>query len=206
MRGWGGVLLSEDVTAGSPNERSRANVRRLVALQDHLHALSPTLYATVERRDAMGIASALAALPSSRLAEARRAVAEIGCLLSLTMPATVHVQRKAIRSGISPRWEFYATLWLDRMEGPPAPIWEWAFGARNDGRFHGPLMSPTAIAEADDVRDDEAMILLAVAGLPLSLANERRAATKKAGRYGTEGNHYYVIGPVVQDVPDSAGT
>ncbi len=204
LRGWGVVLLSEDVTTGSPDKRSRANVRRLVALQDHLHALSPTLYATFERRDAVGVEVALAAMPSTRLAEARRAIAETARLLGLTMPTAVHEQREAIRSGASPRWEFHATLWLDRMEGSPAPVWEWAFGARNDGRFHGPLLSPTAIA--DDVHDDEAMILLAIAGLPLSLTHERRATTKKAGRYGTEGNHYYVVGSVAQDVPDSVGT
>jgi len=93
--------------------------------------------------------------------------AEAGRLLGLAMPAAVHEQREAIRVGVSPRWEFHATLWLDHREGPPAPVWEWAFGARNDGRFHGPLLSPAAIA--DDVRDEEAMLLLAVAGLPLSL-------------------------------------
>jgi len=204
VRGWGVVLLSEDVTTGSPNERSRANVRRLVALQDRLHALSAALYAAVDRRDVAGVERALTEVPSARRASARHAAAEAGRLLGLTMPAAVHEQREAIHVGVSPRWEFHATLWLDRREGPPAPVWEWAFGACNDGRFHGPLLSPTAIT--NDVRDEEAMLLLAVAGLSLSLTNERRVATRKAGRYGTEGNRYYVVGPVAQDVPAIAGT
>jgi len=204
LRGWGVVLLSEDMTTGAPGERGRANVRHLVTLQDRLHALAPALYTTVERRDAVGIERALAEVPPARLAEARRAVAEAGRLLGLTTPTAVREQREAIRVGVSPCWEFHVTLWLDRRESLPEAVWEWAFGARDDGTFHGPLLSPTAIA--NNVLDEDAMILLAVAGLSLSMTHERQTVTRKGGRFGTEGNRYYVIGSIAQDLPDGTGT
>jgi len=196
LRGWGVVLLSEHMAIGTMSQRltissldnrSQANLRRVAALHAYLHALSPALDTAVERRDAAGIESALADVPVEQLAKARRGVAETGRLLGLTSPNAVREQQEAIRLGTSPRWETHATLWLDRTNGTLAPAWEWAFGVHYDrsGKFHGSLMAPTATA--DNVRDEDAMLLLALAGFSLSLG------TRKAGRSGTEGSRYYQV-------------